>query len=119
MVPESVPSSLNHTEGVNPTHGLGQGGNVTIQGLQGVGSAAESVALSWGSIVGTFTSDLTDGGQVAITSRSLTMDGNSGVSAFAADVGHGGDIVLSVQHARLSGCVHHELRTPVLKWALR
>ncbi len=96
-------SSLNHTEGVNPTHGLGQGGNVTIQGLQGVGSAAESVALSWGSIVGTFTSDLTDGGQVAITSRSLTMDGNSGVSAFAADVGHGGDIVLSVQHARLSG----------------
>ena len=30
----------------NFTPGLGQGGNVTIQGLQGAGSAAESVTLS-------------------------------------------------------------------------
>ena len=51
----------------NFTPGLGQGGNVTIQGLQGAGSAAESVALSGGSSLLSQTFGSGEGGRVAIT----------------------------------------------------
>ena len=57
------------------TPGLGHGGNVTIQGLKGAGSAAESVALSGGSSLSSQTYGSGDGGQVAITATSVTMEG--------------------------------------------
>ena len=88
----------------NFTPGLGQGGNVTIQGLEGAGSAAESVALSSDSRLSSVTSGSGDGGRVAITTKSLTMEGAATtVNATANDVGRGGDIVVSVQHASLLG----------------
>jgi len=88
----------------NATPGLGQGGNVTIQGLEGAGSAAESVALSSDSSLSSATSGSGDGGRVAITSKSLTMDGfATTVKSSTQDVGIPGDIVVSVQHANLSG----------------
>jgi filamentous hemagglutinin family protein len=88
----------------NFTPGLGQGGNVTIQGLEGAGSAAESVTLSGDSSLSSVTSGSGDGGRVAITSKSLTMDGAATtVKAETSGVGRGGDIVVSVQHAHLSG----------------
>lgn len=88
----------------NFTPGLGQGGNVTIQGLEGAGSAAESVALSGDSSLSSVTSGSGDGGQVAITSKSLTMEGAATtINAQATEVGRGGSIVMSVQHASLLG----------------
>ena len=86
------------------TPGLGQGGNVTIQGLQGAGSAAESVSLSGDSSLLSSTFGTGEGGRVAITSKSLTMEGAATtVKAEATDVGRGGDIVVGVQHASFSG----------------
>ena len=80
-----------------------RGGNVTIQGLQGAGSAAESVTLSGGSSLLSQTNGSGDGGRVAIMSKTLMMDGaGTTVNTTASDVGHGGDIVLSVGQARLS-----------------
>jgi large exoprotein involved in heme utilization and adhesion len=88
----------------NFTPGLGQGGNVTIQGLPGAEfGAAESVTLSGGSSLLSQTNGSGDGGRVAITTKSLMMEGGSSVSTTAGDVGRGGDIVLGVRHARLSG----------------
>ena len=88
----------------NFTSGLGQGGNVTIQGLEGAGSAAESVALSGDSSLSSVTAGSGDGGRVAITTKSLTMEGAATtVNATANDVGRGGDIVVSVQRASLLG----------------
>ena len=89
------------TQGVTP--GLGHG-NVTIQGLPGAEfGAAESVTLSGGSIVKSTTFSLGDGGQVAVTAKSLTMEGaDTTVQASTTGVGHGGDVVVRVQQARLS-----------------
>ena len=82
-----------------------QGGNVIIQGLQGAGSAAEFVILSGGSSL--LTQSLIgggDGGRVAITSKSLTMDGAfTTINSEVSDVGRGGDVAVSVQQASLSG----------------
>ena len=81
----------------------GQGGKVIIQGLQGVGSAAESVTLSGGSSLLTQTFAGTGGGQVVVTSKSLTMDGaGTTIISSAIDVGRGGDVVVNVQQASLS-----------------
>ena len=86
------------------TPGLGQGGNMTIQGLEGAGSAAESVALSGDSSLLSSSFGTGEGGRVTIMSESLTMDGAfTTVKAEAADVGRGGDIVIGVQQAGLSG----------------
>ena len=84
--------------------GLGQGGNVTIQGLRGAGSAAESVGLSGGetSLVSQ-TVGSGDGGRVAITSKSLAMDGGAFIEASTFSQGSGGNIVVRVQQASLSG----------------
>jgi filamentous hemagglutinin family protein len=88
----------------NFTPGLGQGGNVTIQGLEGAGSAAESVTLSGNSSLSSTTSGSGDGGRLAITSKSLTMDGAAtSVNTSTTEAGRGGDIVVSVRHANLSG----------------
>ena len=88
----------------NFTPGLGQGGNVTIQGLEGAGNAADSVTLSGDSSLSSATAGSGDGGRVAITSKSLTMEGAATtVKSETTDVGRGGDIVVSVRHANLSG----------------
>jgi filamentous hemagglutinin family protein len=84
------------------TPGLGHG-NVTIQGLQGAEfGAAESVTLSGGSSLVSTTFSLGDGGQVAITAQSLTMEGpDTTINAATNSEGRGGDIVVRVQHASL------------------
>ena len=95
-------SILSQTE--NSTPGAGVGGNVIIQGLQGAGSAAELVDLSGDSSLSTQTIGSSDGGRVAITSKSLTMDGAATtVLSEAFGVGLGGEIVVNVQQASLSG----------------
>ncbi|MEK6763509.1 MAG: filamentous hemagglutinin N-terminal domain-containing protein [Nitrospirota bacterium] len=91
------------SESQNFTPGLGQGGNVTIQGLEGAGSVAESVTLSGGSSLVTQTLASSDGGRVAITAESLTMDGpGTIINAEATDVGRVGNLIVSVQQASLS-----------------
>ncbi|MGQ0557086.1 MAG: two-partner secretion domain-containing protein [Nitrospiraceae bacterium] len=86
------------------SQGLGQGGNVTIQGFEGTGSAAESVTLSGDSFLSSATAGSGAGGRVAITSKSLTMEGAATtVKSETTGVGRGGDIVVNVQHASLSG----------------
>lgn len=83
------------------TPGLGHG-NVTIQGLQGAGSEAESVILSGGSKLESTTFSSSDGGRVAITARSLKMEGpDTTINAATNAEGHGGDIVVRVQRASL------------------
>lgn len=85
------------------SQGLGQGGNVTIQGFEGTGSAAESVTLSGDSFLSSATAGSGAGGRVAITSKSLTMEGAATtVKSETTGVGRGGDIVVNVQHASLS-----------------
>ena len=88
----------------NLTPGSGRGGDVIIQGLpEAEFGAAESVTLSGGSSLVTETFLSSNGGEVAIMSKSLTMDGpGTTIHAEAHDVGLGGDLVLSVQQASLS-----------------
>ena len=82
----------------------GQGGNVIIQGLQGAGSAAESITLSGGSFLKYENFGDSDGGRVAITSKALTMDGaGTTINSSVFQVGRGGEVVVSVQQASLSG----------------
>jgi filamentous hemagglutinin family protein len=86
------------------SQGLGQGGNVTILGFEGTGSAAESVTLSGDSFLSSATAGSGAGGRVAITSKSLTMEGAATtVKSETTGVGRGGDIIVNVQHASLSG----------------
>ncbi len=87
------------------TPGLGQGGQVSIQGLPGAESgAAESVTLSGDSFLLSSTFGTGEGGRVSILSRSLTMDGaGTNVKAEATDVGRGGDIVIGIRQAGFSG----------------
>ena len=101
----SISQTLVPESGAGLSPGLGHGGNVTIQGLQGVGSAAKSVDLAGDSSLLSLTAGGPgQGGEVAITAKSLTMDGAAtGISSSAAGLGRGGDIVVGVQQAILSG----------------
>ena len=110
-------SILSQTKNFTSEEGRGRGGEVIIQGLQGEGSAAESVTLSGGSSLMTEVLAVSDGGQVTITSESLKMDGtgttiNSSVSADLGleHVGQGG-VVVNVQQANLSGGATIETKT--------
>jgi len=89
----------------SPTPGLGHGGNVIIQGLPGAEfGAATSVGLSGGSSLFSLNVGFGEGGGVAITAMSLTMDeAPTTIMSSTTGVGLGGDIVVSVQHASLSG----------------
>lgn len=97
--------------------GFGQGGNVTIQGLQGAGSAAESVSLSGASSLSSQTLGNGDGGRVAITSKSVVMDEGAFIDARSLGEGRGGDIVVAVQQVSLSGGAiitsHTDLAAPL------
>lgn len=82
---------------------FGQGGDITVQGLPGVtDNAATSVTLTNGSRIASEAFGSGDGGQVAITSKSLKMD-NGIIATATFKTGRGGDIVVSVLEARLSG----------------
>jgi hypothetical protein len=78
---------------------------VTIQGLpREKFGAAESVTLTGGSSLLSSTFGLGEGGRLAITSESLTLDeAGTTINASTTDVGRGGDIVVGVQHASFSG----------------
>jgi hypothetical protein len=90
------------------TAGLGAGGNVSIQGVQGAGSPAESVTLSGFSQVGTSTSGNGTGGEISITAKFLDLDldpeknGGSTLQSSTFGSGPNGDIVVSAQQIRLS-----------------
>ena len=99
------PLGRSEIRSTNFNFGTGLGGNVTIRGTQGEGSAADSVALSGGSRVFSETDFSGDGGQVAITSKSLTMDGAATVNSSTFGTGLGGDIKVNVQQLSLSGGV--------------
>lgn len=96
-------SILSQTQNFTP--GLGQGGNVTLQGHLGAESgAAESVALSGDSFLLSSSFGTGAGGSMTVLSKSLTMDGvGTTVKAEASDLGRGGDIVIGVQQAHLLG----------------
>ena len=92
--------SLIHSQS---TLGGGQGGNVTIQGLQGADSAADSVALSGGSQVLSDSLESGAGGQVSIATKSLTMDEFATINSSTFGTSGGGNIVVGVQQLSLSG----------------
>jgi filamentous hemagglutinin family protein len=82
----------------------GVGGNVTIQGRTGAGSAADSVTLNHGAVIKTETSGLGRGGDVSITADKMQMDNMSEVPTgtfFGGGVG--GDLSLNVGTLTLNG----------------
>jgi filamentous hemagglutinin family protein len=86
----------------------GVGGDVTVRGTQGAGSAADSVVVSGGSQIVSETLVSGDGGQVSIATKFLALSGRdtngvaSTINSGTFGTGGGGDIVLSVQRASLS-----------------
>ena len=95
----------------------GVGGNVTVQGLLGMGSVADSVVLSGGSgITSEALFGSRGGGVISITSNSLDLDEasfiRSSTSSTETDLngdgvleftGRGGDIVVAVQRLSVVG----------------
>lgn len=85
----------------------GVGGDVTVRGTQGAGSAADSVVVSGGSQIVSETLVSGDGGQVSIATKFLALSGRdtngvaSSIKSSTFGIGGGGDIVLSVQEARV------------------
>lgn len=87
----------------------GVGGNVTVQGLLGVGSVADSVVLSGGSRVTSDTILNGDGGRISIAAKSLDLSGHdtngvaSTINSSTFGTGLGGNVLLAVQQLRLTG----------------
>ena len=79
----------------------GAGGNVTIQGIQGSGSAAESLVLSGGSLIQINSVD-GHGGRLSIATTSMNLNGASAIISSTFGLGHGGDIDIGVQKASLT-----------------
>ncbi|MBH0183006.1 MAG: filamentous hemagglutinin N-terminal domain-containing protein [Nitrospira sp.] len=79
------------------------GGKVNIQGVNGAGSAADTVTLSGGSQIRTETLISGDGGGVSLATTSLKMGEASTITSETFQIGLGGDIVVSFQNASLSG----------------
>ena len=88
----------------NSSVGVGQGGNVTIQGLLGEGSAADAVNLSSGASISSTTSAAGRGGDVVVTAGTLKLEDGSAISS-ETDFGDGagGDITLNVGTLTLMG----------------
>jgi large exoprotein involved in heme utilization and adhesion len=84
------------------TFGEGAGGNVSIQGIQGPGSPAESVILSGGGLISNFTFGSGAGGGISITAKILDLNGGSTLQSSTFGSGPNGDILVSVQRASLS-----------------
>lgn len=89
-------------DGVLDIPSTGAGGQVIIQGLQGAGSAAQSVQLSGGSQI---LSEAVDGkgGSLSITTSFLNLAEASSIPSSTFGFGLGGEIVLSVQDSTISG----------------
>jgi len=89
-------------DGVLDTPSTGAGGQVTIQGLHGTGSAAKSVELLDQSQI---ISEAVDGkgGQLSIGTTSLNLTEASSITSSTFGLGQGGHIMLSVQDATISG----------------
>ena len=85
----------------NFSFGLGQGGNVTVQGLQGPGSAADSVTLSNGSTITTQTFAPGASGDLHITAGTLSLDG-AGTSLTTATFGDGNGGTITADVGTLS-----------------
>jgi filamentous hemagglutinin family protein len=83
--------------------GTGLGGNLTIQGLQGAGSAAKSVVLSGAGSLLSQTSGSGDGSPISITAESVTMSGQASINSLTIGTGRAGDILMAVQQLNLSG----------------
>ena len=86
--------------------GSGQGGNVTIQGLQGAGSAADSVTLTNSASITTQTFGSGRGGEILITSRAVQLDTGAGINSFTFndfEAGAGGNISLNISTLSLMG----------------
>ena len=88
---------------------VGVGGNVTIQGTQGAGSAVDAVTLSGGSRVVSETIDQGNGGRISIAAKSLDLSGHDtndvASSINSSTVGNanlGGNVLLAVQQLRLT-----------------
>ena len=95
----------------------GAGGNITVQGLLGMGSEADSVVLSGSSAITSDAREFSgDGGRISITATSLDLDEASSIrsstSAIGSDLdgdgvlditGRGGDIVVAVQRLSVLG----------------
>ena len=82
--------------------GTGRGGNVTVQGLQGEGTAAESVSLTGGSSFTTQTSvGSAEGGQLFVAAKSVSMDA-AGIGSITSGNGAGGNVLMAVQNLSLS-----------------
>jgi filamentous hemagglutinin family protein len=88
---------------------VGVGGNVTIQGTQGAGSAVDVVTLSGGSRVVSETFDQGDGGRISIAAKSLDLSGHdtndvasSITSSTVGNANLGGNVLLAVQQLRLT-----------------
>ena len=82
----------------NFSFGIGQSGNVTIQGRTGAGSAADSVTLN-GATITTQTFGPGKGGDILITSGAVQLDTAAGINSFTFsdfEAGAGGDIFLNV-----------------------
>src|SRR5207249_8946723 len=90
----------------NFSFGSGQGGNVIIQG-QGPGTVADSVTLSNGAAITTQTFGFERGGDVAITTGSLTLDGST-ITTQTFGPGRGGDVHITagtLELANASGII--------------
>jgi filamentous hemagglutinin family protein len=95
----------------------GVGGNITVQGLLGMGSVAESVVLLGGSRIASQAREFSEGGgQISITSTFLDLDEasiiESSTTATGTDLdgdgivditGRGGDIVVAIQGLSILG----------------
>ena len=100
--------SLANESGINSrnfTGGQGRGGNVTVQGLQGPGSAAETVTVD--SLSGITTQTWFGpgrGGNINITANKLEIKNHSIVTSDTLfGTGKGGDLVLNVGNLTISG----------------
>jgi large exoprotein involved in heme utilization and adhesion len=85
--------------------GNGQGGNLTLQGLGGAGTLADSVVIS-GASSGLFSFNRSggNGGEVSVSTQSLGMDTGGQISTTATGVakGPGGAIEVNTQLLNLS-----------------
>lgn len=95
----------------------GAGGNITVQGLRGMGSVADSVVLSGSSQIASAAREFSgDGGRISITATSLDLDEVSSIGSstnvIESDLdgdgvlditGRGGDIVVAVQRLSVLG----------------
>ena len=88
----------------NFSFGIGQSGNVTIQGRTGAGSAADSVTLSNSASITTQTFGPGRGGDILITSGAVQLDTSARISSYTFndfEAGVGGDISLNVSKLTL------------------